>query len=99
MKEVAKSGWGWGRRWLTAALPHHRTSRPGTRQFSKYFGGIGLFLTLLGCRRQSMELALGQARYEAGRCFSHFDAVDRENRLVALELEKRWDDALIKRIN
>jgi DNA invertase Pin-like site-specific DNA recombinase len=47
-------------------------------------------------RRQSLELALEKARYEAGRLARQYDAVDPENRLVAGELEARWNEALVK---
>ena len=41
-----------------------------------------------------MELALEQARYEVGRARRQYDAVDPDNRLVAAELEKRWNERL-----
>jgi excisionase family DNA binding protein len=40
------------------------------------------------------ELALEQARYEAMRARRQYDAVDPDNRLVAGELERRWNDCL-----
>ena len=40
------------------------------------------------------ELALQQARYEAGHARRQYDAVDPANRLVAGELERRWNAAL-----
>jgi len=40
------------------------------------------------------ELSLQQARYEAGHARRQYDAVDPENRLVAGELERRWNAAL-----
>jgi DNA invertase Pin-like site-specific DNA recombinase len=43
---------------------------------------------------QALELALEKARYEARRAQRQFDAVDPENRLVASELEQRWNRAL-----
>ena len=45
-------------------------------------------------KRQSLALALEQARYEARRRQRQYDAVDPENRLVAGELEARWDEGL-----
>jgi len=45
-------------------------------------------------KRQAVELALEKARYEARRAQRQFDAVDPENRLVAGELEQRWNQAL-----
>jgi Recombinase/Recombinase zinc beta ribbon domain len=40
------------------------------------------------------ELALQQARYEPCHARRHYDAVDPANRLVADELERRWNAAL-----
>jgi excisionase family DNA binding protein len=40
------------------------------------------------------ELALQQARYEATHAQRQYDAVDPLNRLVAAELERRWNEAL-----
>lgn len=45
-------------------------------------------------RRHLLELALEKARYEARRAQRQYDAVDPDNRLVAGELEARWDVAL-----
>jgi hypothetical protein len=45
-------------------------------------------------KRGKVELALQQARYEVGRARRQYDAVDPDNRLVAAELEKRWNDRL-----
>jgi DNA invertase Pin-like site-specific DNA recombinase len=44
------------------------------------------------------ELALEQARFEVARARRQYDAVDPDNRLVAGELERRWNEAL-KRYN
>ncbi|HEY5658082.1 MAG TPA: helix-turn-helix domain-containing protein, partial [Myxococcota bacterium] len=44
------------------------------------------------CRQR--ELALEQARFEAERRRRQYDAVEPENRLVAAELERRWNEAL-----
>ena len=44
--------------------------------------------------RKQLELALEQARYEAAHARRQYDAVDPANRLVASELERRWNDAL-----
>ncbi|EQD74807.1 recombinase, partial [mine drainage metagenome] len=40
------------------------------------------------------ELALRQAQYEVTRTQRQYDAVDPSNRLVASELERRWNEAL-----
>ncbi|MGF6482950.1 recombinase family protein [Paraburkholderia sp. JPY419] len=45
-------------------------------------------------RRRQLELALEQARFEAARAQRQFDAVDPDNRLVAAELERRWNERL-----
>jgi DNA invertase Pin-like site-specific DNA recombinase len=47
-----------------------------------------------GTKRRQVELALEQARYEAVRARRQYDAVDPDNRLVAGELERRWDVTL-----
>lgn len=46
-------------------------------------------------KRRQMELALQQARYEAAHARRQYDAVDPDNRLVAGELERRWNHTLI----
>src|SRR6201997_3778014 len=45
-------------------------------------------------RLRHSELALEQARYEATRARRQYDAVDPDNRLVASELERRWNECL-----
>jgi len=40
------------------------------------------------------ELALEQARYEVARARRQYEAVDPDNRLVAAELERRWNETL-----
>ncbi len=45
-------------------------------------------------KQQALEMALEQARYEVRRAQRQFDAVDPDNRLVADELEARWNGAL-----
>ncbi len=45
-------------------------------------------------KQRQIELALEQARYEAARARRQYDAVDPDNRLVASELERRWNAAL-----
>ena len=44
--------------------------------------------------RRQLELSLEQARYEAVHARRQYDAVDPANRLVAGELERRWNGAL-----
>jgi DNA invertase Pin-like site-specific DNA recombinase len=43
---------------------------------------------------RQLELSLQQARYEAAHARRQYDAVDPANRLVASELERRWNEAL-----
>ena len=45
-------------------------------------------------RIQQKALAVEQARYEVIRARRQYDAVDPANRLVAAELERRWNQAL-----
>jgi excisionase family DNA binding protein len=45
-------------------------------------------------RLQQKQLALEQARYEVARAQRQYNAVDPTNRLVAAELERRWNNAL-----
>ena len=45
-------------------------------------------------RRRQAELALEAARYRAGLARRQYDAVDPDNRLVAGELERRWNEQL-----
>lgn len=45
-------------------------------------------------KRRALALAVEKARYEAERARRQYDAVDPENRIVASELEARWEKAL-----
>lgn len=45
-------------------------------------------------KRKLLETALEKARYEVDRARRQYDAVDPANRLVAAELEGRWNQAL-----
>jgi len=47
-----------------------------------------------GEKQRQLELALEQARFEAARARRQYDAVDPDNRLVAGELERRWNATL-----
>ena len=47
-----------------------------------------------GEKQRQLELGLEQARFEAARARRQYDAVDPDNRLVAGELERRWNAAL-----
>jgi DNA invertase Pin-like site-specific DNA recombinase len=44
--------------------------------------------------QRQLELSLQQARFEAAHARRQYDAVDPANRLVAGELERRWNEAL-----
>jgi excisionase family DNA binding protein len=46
-------------------------------------------------QRRQAELALEAARYEAGLTRRQYDQVDPDNRLVAGELERRWNERLV----
>ena len=48
----------------------------------------------ISARRRQRELDLQQARYEAERAQRKYDVADPENRLVAAELERRWNERL-----
>ena len=45
-------------------------------------------------KQRALKLALEKGRYEAGRIERQYEATEPENRLVAAELEKRWNAAL-----
>ena len=45
-------------------------------------------------KRRQVELAFKQARFEAAHARRQYDAVDPDNRLVAGELERRWNERL-----
>src|SRR5262249_49778972 len=52
----------------------------------------------IACKRDEVLAALQRdleaARYSASRAQRQYDAADPENRLIAAELERRWDQAL-----
>jgi DNA invertase Pin-like site-specific DNA recombinase len=45
-------------------------------------------------QRQTLEYKLGQLQYEAQRAFEQYNEVDPRHRLVAAELERRWNAKL-----
>ncbi len=47
-------------------------------------------------KRHLLEMAVERARYEVDRTRRQYDAVDPANRLVAAELEARWNAALVQ---
>lgn len=63
--------------------------------------GVEAALAALALRRteaaekqRQLDLALEQAQYEVARARRQYDAVDPDNRLVAAELERRWNESL-----
>ena len=44
--------------------------------------------------RTALSLQLKQAQYEAARAFEQYNEVDPRNRLVAIDLESRWNTKL-----
>ena len=48
----------------------------------------------MSAAQRQLELALQQARFETAHSRRQYDAVDPANRLVAGELERRWNEAL-----
>jgi hypothetical protein len=48
----------------------------------------------MSAARRQLDLALAQARYQATHARRQYDSVDPANRLVAGELERRWNEAL-----
>jgi excisionase family DNA binding protein len=49
----------------------------------------------ISAAQRQLELALQQARYQVSHARQQYDAVDPANRLVAGELERRWNEALL----
>jgi hypothetical protein len=45
-------------------------------------------------QRAALSSKLEQLEYEAKKAFEQYDAVDARNRLVAGELERRWNEKL-----
>ena len=56
------------------------------------YSGTGGRVVRYSCRGAALKLE--QARYEAERARRQYDAAEPENRLVAAELERRWNRAL-----
>jgi DNA invertase Pin-like site-specific DNA recombinase len=50
--------------------------------------------TEMSAARRQLDPALAQARYEVAHARRQYDSVDPANRLVASELERRWNEAL-----
>lgn len=49
----------------------------------------------ISAAQRQLELALQQARYQVSHARQQYDAVDPANRLVAGELERRWNEAFL----
>lgn len=49
-----------------------------------------------GEKERALRRALEKARYHAERIGRQYDAIEPENRLVAGELERRWNEALVR---
>jgi len=47
-------------------------------------------------RRQALADQLEQTRYDADRAFQQYDRIEPQNRLVAAELERRWNEKLAR---
>jgi excisionase family DNA binding protein len=47
-------------------------------------------------KRRQIENAIQHAQYEAARARRQYDVVDPDNRLVASELERRWNEKLVQ---
>ena len=80
-----------------------RLERVITEELLTILSPLGLEAALEAARRMEdkgsqeraqHELALQQARYEAERARKQYDLADPENRLVADELERRWNEKL-----
>src|SRR6266446_116572 len=48
----------------------------------------------IAAAERQLDMALQQARFSAAHARRQYDAVDPDNRLVASELERRWNEAL-----
>jgi len=56
------------------------------------FEALAQVMAAHATQHQAVKLALEKARYEAQRARRHYDRVDPDNRLVAGELERRWNE-------
>src|SRR5467141_867548 len=76
-----------------------RPGRPERNRTARSFRQLRRFHHIINSDRvfgthSQLELSLQQARYEAAHARRQYDAVDPANRLVAGELERRWNEAL-----
>ena len=83
-------------RYFTAA----RALRPDAAIASSSLGtalsGKGAYREAVAALRKAIELELDQARYEARLAARRYESVDPDQRLVAAELEARWNAVLQK---
>lgn len=70
----------------------HETLRPGA--VSASLQAWEQSQKTASAKAEALQLALEKMRYEADRARRQYDAVDPENRLVAAELESRWNAKL-----
>jgi hypothetical protein len=78
----------------TAAQRSRGQSRPPSKERRKSTQVMEQVEQDLISQRRQRELQLEQARYEARLAQRQYDAVDPSNRLVAGELERRWNEKL-----
>ena len=80
-----------------------RADQRVTEEVLRHLQPLGIRAALQAIERQAQlsnegvrhkELALEQACYEVARARRQYDAVDPDHRLVASELERRWNEAL-----
>jgi len=81
-----------------------RLEQPVSEEILRILAPVGLEAALAAiesgkdCNRdqhRQAELALEAARYQATLARRQYDAVDPDNRLVAAELERRWNEQLV----
>jgi DNA invertase Pin-like site-specific DNA recombinase len=92
-----------GRRGVCTAFGNMRIDAAVSTEVLRVIAPLGLeaSITAIAHRERTggdmlrqKELALEQARYEVARAHRQYDAVDPDNRLVAGDLERRWNERL-----
>ena len=92
-----------GRRGVCTAFGNMRIDAAVSAEVLRVIAPLGLeaSITAIAHRERAgadmlrqKELALEQARYEVARAHRQYDAVDPDNRLVAGDLERRWNERL-----
>ena len=95
-----RESWEWNERALSveplsSEVPSRATShRPKPLGLEAAVKAIETQTGRTSAAQRQLELSLQQARYEVAHARRQYDAVDPANRLVAAELERRWNDAL-----